>query len=189
MYWIEVNGSRFLLGAAEKLPICLPHPPRYPQTTDMKLWSLTDRHPNIHITTTSDKKKRSIYIIGKSLVRGTEGLICQLDQIYREACCLPGAQVRDVTRKLTRLVQPRLLTIIDFSCQQQWDIKKKSKVNQMGLQGFGVIKNKGARAQVVFPSIPPAASINSKRTGRPSWSIHSPEFGVTSRIWGFLTVG
>ncbi|KAM9245426.1 LOW QUALITY PROTEIN: coiled-coil domain-containing protein 70 [Leptosomus discolor] len=35
-----------------------------------------------------------------------EGPICQPDPSHREACCLPGAQVRDVSRKIPGLVRP-----------------------------------------------------------------------------------
>jgi len=47
-----------------------------------------------------------VIVIGESLLRGTEGLICRPDPSHREFCCLPGAQVRDFARKLPRLVWP-----------------------------------------------------------------------------------
>jgi len=57
------------------------------------------------ITTASAKKKRRVIVIGDSLLRGTEGLICRPDPSNREVCCLPGARVRDVAKKLPGLVQ------------------------------------------------------------------------------------
>jgi len=39
-------------------------------------------------------------------VRGTEGLICRADPPLREVCCLLGAWVKDIARKLATLVQP-----------------------------------------------------------------------------------
>ena len=45
-------------------------------------------------------------MIGDSLLRGTEGPICRSDPSHREVCCLPGARVRDIARKLPGLVQP-----------------------------------------------------------------------------------
>ena len=36
---------------------------------------------------------------------GTKGPVCCLDPSHREVCCLPGAQVRDVTRDITHLVK------------------------------------------------------------------------------------
>jgi len=53
-----------------------------------------------HITTASAKKKRRIIVTGDSPLRGTEGPICQPDPSHREVCCLPGARVRDVVKKL-----------------------------------------------------------------------------------------
>jgi len=58
------------------------------------------------ITTASAKKKRRVIVIGDSLLRGTEGLICQPDSSHKEVCCLPGAWVREVVKKLPGLVQP-----------------------------------------------------------------------------------
>jgi len=58
------------------------------------------------ITTAPVKKKRRVIVIGDSLPRGTEGLICRLDPSHREVCCLPGAWVKDVAKKLPGLVQP-----------------------------------------------------------------------------------
>ena len=59
-----------------------------------------------HFATMSVRKKIRAVIIGDSLLRGTEGLICHLDPSHREVCCLPGARVRDVARNITRLVKP-----------------------------------------------------------------------------------
>ena len=62
--------------------------------------------PTPCIKTASIKKKRWVIVIGDSLLRGTEGPICRPDPLLREVCCLPGAQVKDVTRKLPTVVQP-----------------------------------------------------------------------------------
>ena len=45
-------------------------------------------------------------MVGDSLLRGTEGPVCRPDLSCREVCCLPGAWVRDITRKLPELVHP-----------------------------------------------------------------------------------
>ena len=58
------------------------------------------------INTTSTRKKRQVIAVGDSLLRGTEGPICQTDPPLREVCCLPGARVKDVTRILPSLVRP-----------------------------------------------------------------------------------
>ena len=43
--------------------------------------------------------------MGDSLLRGTEGPICRPDPSHWEVYYLPGAQVRDITRKLPKLVR------------------------------------------------------------------------------------
>jgi len=57
------------------------------------------------ITSASTKEKRRVIATGDSLLKRTEGPICQSDPSNREVCCLPGAQVRDITRKLPGLVR------------------------------------------------------------------------------------
>ncbi|XP_054680227.1 collagen alpha-1(I) chain-like [Grus americana] len=59
--------------------------------------------PTPHIVTTSTKKKRQVTVVGDSLLRGTEGPVCRADPPFREVCCLTGAHVKDVTRKLPSL--------------------------------------------------------------------------------------
>lgn len=44
--------------------------------------------------------------MGDSLLKGTEGPICRPDPLHMEVCCLPGAWIRDVKRKLSALFQP-----------------------------------------------------------------------------------
>ena len=62
--------------------------------------------PPSRITTSSTRKKRRVIVVGDSQLRGTEGLICRADSPLREVCCLLGAQVKDIARKLPRLVRP-----------------------------------------------------------------------------------
>jgi len=62
--------------------------------------------PTPQITTISTQKKGKFMIVGDSVLQGTECPVCQADPPHRELCCLPGARVRDITRKLPRLVQP-----------------------------------------------------------------------------------
>jgi len=60
----------------------------------------------LRIMTAPAKKKRRVTVLGDSLLKGTEGPIRPPDPSHREICCLPGARVRDVARKLPGLVQP-----------------------------------------------------------------------------------
>ena len=47
-----------------------------------------------------------IIFVCDSLLRGTEGPMCRADPPLRQVCCFPGAQVKDITRKLPSLVRP-----------------------------------------------------------------------------------
>ena len=58
------------------------------------------------LKTASSKKERRVIVVGDSHLRGTEGLICWPDPTRREVCCLPGTQVRDISRKLAGLIRP-----------------------------------------------------------------------------------
>ena len=46
------------------------------------------------------------WVIGDSVLKGTEGPIHRPDPLGREACCLAGAWVEDVKRMLPTLVGP-----------------------------------------------------------------------------------
>ncbi|TRZ23385.1 hypothetical protein HGM15179_003736 [Zosterops borbonicus] len=58
------------------------------------------------MTTSNIKKKRRVVVVGDSLLQRTEGTVCRPDPAHREVCCLPGAWVRDITEKLSGLIQP-----------------------------------------------------------------------------------
>ncbi|KFO98751.1 hypothetical protein N300_01915, partial [Calypte anna] len=58
------------------------------------------------VTTTATKKKRRVVVVGDSLLRGTEGPICRPDPSHRDVCCLSGAWVRDISRRLSQLIRP-----------------------------------------------------------------------------------
>lgn len=83
-----------------KIKIC-----RYQANDDMKesLSGLEELPRASH--TTSIKKKRKVIFMGDSLLRGIGDPTCSLDPIHREYCCLPGARVRDITRKVSSLLQ------------------------------------------------------------------------------------
>ena len=52
----------------------------------------------------SVRKGRRGIVVGDSLLWGTEGPICRPDPTCREVCCLPGAHIRDIARKVPGLV-------------------------------------------------------------------------------------
>lgn len=45
-------------------------------------------------------------VVGDSLLKGTEGPVCQVDPTHGEVCSLPGARVEAIPRKLPDLVSP-----------------------------------------------------------------------------------
>lgn len=105
-----------------KLPSCPPCLSRCPCTTAMRLWlwkasqwmrwmtahlhQRWSEKPMPHTTTTSTRKKNYFKVVGNCLLMGTEGPVCWTDPPLREACCLPGSPVKNITRKLPSLVWP-----------------------------------------------------------------------------------
>lgn len=120
----RVNKDKPLLGAAGKPPLCLRRLPTCLYTAMMRLWmwKVSQRMmwmmAHLHqrycwtertgpcVMTTSIRKKRWAVVVGDSLVRGTAGPLCWTDPPLRESCCLPATLVKDITRKVLRLVQP-----------------------------------------------------------------------------------
>ena len=60
---------------------------------------------NSCITTSTKEKQWRVMVIGDSLPSRREAHICRLDLLFREICWLPGVSIRELTRKLTSLVQ------------------------------------------------------------------------------------
>lgn len=70
----------------------------------MKLSKTVQSAPHI---TSPTKKRQQVIVVGDSLLRVMEVPICQTDLLLREVCCLSGAHIRDVTRRLPSHVQPK----------------------------------------------------------------------------------
>uniref|UniRef100_A0A670I570 SGNH hydrolase-type esterase domain-containing protein n=1 Tax=Podarcis muralis TaxID=64176 RepID=A0A670I570_PODMU len=62
--------------------------------------------PTAHRRTPTRPKRRRVVVIGDSLLRGTEAVICGPDKMSREVCCLPGAKIQDVTERLQGIIKP-----------------------------------------------------------------------------------
>jgi len=112
------------------------------------------------ITTSLAKKKRGVIVIGNSLLKGTEGPICRPDPFCREVCCLPGAWVRGVARKLSDLVCPSdyyLLLVMQVGGDEIAERSPKAIKRALGqlVEGSG--------ASVVFSSVPSVAGKNTER--------------------------
>ena len=53
----------------------------------------------------STKKKRRL-VVGDSLLCGIKAQLCREDPWTHQVCCLLGAQIRDVTERLPKLIKP-----------------------------------------------------------------------------------
>ena len=122
------------------------------------------RRSTPRLRTASIQKDRRVIVVGDSILRGTEGPICRPDPTRREVCCLPGARVRDVARKLPNLVRHSdcyPLLIVQAGSD---NIEERSlKAIKRDFRGLGRLVD-GAGAQVVFSSIPTVAGRGTERT-------------------------
>lgn len=102
--------------------------------------------------TTTTKKKRQIIVAGDFLLKARKGPKCQTDPLLSGICCLPGAPVKDITRKLPSHVQAlRILAT--------WVVMKVQHLVQVQSKDFRALGQlaRESRAQVIFSSILPAA--------------------------------
>lgn len=75
------------------------------------------------------EKKKQVTDRRDSLLKGTEGPLRRPDPPLREACCPPGALVKDGSESFSPDTALRLLSITDFSGAQQRS-SNKSEGNQ-----------------------------------------------------------
>ena len=93
--------------------------------------------------------------MGDSLLRGTEAPICRPDRESREVCCLLGAKVRDVAKRVPQFVKSTdyyllLLFHVGMNDTTSWNLGRiKEDYKALGVQ----VKSIGA--QVIFSSILP----------------------------------
>ncbi|KFW72624.1 hypothetical protein AS28_04863, partial [Pygoscelis adeliae] len=118
------------------------------------------------IMTASAKKKRRVIVVGDSLLRGTEGPICRPDPSHREVCCLPGARVRDIIRKLPDLVRPSdYYPLLVIQAGSDEVAERSPAVIKRDFRALGRVVE-GSGAQVVFSSIPTVAGKHTERNRR-----------------------
>ncbi|XP_072352062.1 uncharacterized protein [Scyliorhinus torazame] len=48
---------------------------------------------------------RQIVVVGDSIIRGIDSILCEQDKESRVVCCLPGARVRDISNRLERILE------------------------------------------------------------------------------------
>jgi len=140
-------------------------------------------HSAPSIMTALAKKKRRVIVVGDSILRGTEGPMCQPDPSHRKVCCLPRVQVKEAAGKFSGLVRPSdyyLLLVMQVGSDE---IKERSpKAMKRDFRALGRLAE-GSRAQVVFSSIPSVAGKNIER-GRKSHLINRWLRGWCCR-WNF----
>jgi len=98
--WIVLDGC---MGDAPKDKICSDTEETDSQSSE-NFQTIVDDSP--WRVASGRPQKRRVVVVGDSLLRGTEAIVCGPDKMSREVCCLPGAKIRDVTERLTRLVKP-----------------------------------------------------------------------------------
>jgi len=118
-----------------------------------------------HIVTAPVKKKeRRVIVIGNSFLRGTEGPICRPDPSHREAYFLPGARVRNISRKLPGLVRPSdYYPLLVMQVGSDEIAETSPKVIKRDFRALGRLAE-GSGAQVVFSSIPSVAGKSTERS-------------------------
>ncbi|KFQ60646.1 hypothetical protein N334_01172, partial [Pelecanus crispus] len=115
------------------------------------------------ITTALVKKKRRVIVVGDSLLWETEGPICRPDPSHREVCCLPGAQVRDITKKLPDLVRPsNYYPLLVVQVGSDEITERSPKAIKRDFRALGQLVA-GSGAQIVFSSILSMAGKNAER--------------------------
>ena len=116
---------------------------------------------------TASSRKERVIVVGDSLLRGTEDPICRPDPTHREVCCLPGARIRDIFRKLPSLICPSdyyPLLIVQAGSDEVADRSLRTIKNDF--RGLGRLAD-GASMQVVFTCIPTMTGKETAMTGKP----------------------
>lgn len=125
-------------------------------------WASRVRRSTTCLKTASVRQERRVVVVGDSLLRGTEGPICRPDPTRREVCCLPGAQVRDITRRL-----PRLVTSSDYYplliVQAGSDAIKKCSLRAIKREFWDLGHFVEGGPQIILSSIPISGKMSSKQ--------------------------
>ncbi|KFP06528.1 hypothetical protein N300_02212, partial [Calypte anna] len=116
------------------------------------------------IKTSPTKKRRRVVVVGDSLLRGTEGPICRPDPSHREVCCLPGARVRDISKRLPQLIQSSdYYPLLVVQAGSDDIIGRSTRGIKKDFKALGRLVD-GSGAQVVFASVPAVEGLNEERT-------------------------
>ena len=114
--------------------------------------------------TTGRRKKRRVLVGGDSTIGGTEGPIQRGDPPLREVCCIPGAQVKEVTRRIPSLVQPSdyyPLLVLHLGGEEETTYSPRAIKRDFKELGWMIMESS---SQVIFSYILP--STDSDRNSR-----------------------
>ncbi|KFV65520.1 hypothetical protein N307_00492, partial [Dryobates pubescens] len=117
------------------------------------------------IINSSTKKRRRLTVAGDSLLGHTEGPIYRPNPSHREVCSLPGAQVRDIARRIPKLIHPSDYYPLLVIQAGRDEIDKKGTRAIKEFRALGLLVD-GAEVQVVFCSVPSVAGVYTERNGR-----------------------
>ena len=103
-------------------------------------------------------------------------------------CCLPGAQVRDISRKLPGLIRPSdYYPLLIIQAGRDEIAEKSLRSIKKDFRGLGRVVD-GAGMQVVFSSIPSVAGKGTERIQK-THLLNGSEVGANTGILVFLTMG
>lgn len=96
-----------------QVPVCNRYEALQVESNDIEEYGSTSLEVSLRLSqlmpcikTVCTKTKGCVIVRGDSLLKGTKDPVCRPDPLHREACCFPGAWVRDAKRKIPSLVKP-----------------------------------------------------------------------------------
>lgn len=136
-------------------------------------------HSKCSIKTSAVKKQRWVAVIGDSPVKETEAPTCRPNPLFREVCCFPGVQIRDITSKFMSLVQ--LSDYCRLLLFQTGTISVTASLKSIK-RDFRVLGRwlKDSEAQEVFSSTLP----HGKKQANPGYQCLPPRLVPPPEFWG-----
>lgn len=108
-------------------------------------------------------RPRQVVVIGDSIIRRTDSIVCRSDRLNRMVCCLPGARVRHVVDRVDKLLggaghDPAVLVHVGTNdrIHGRWRILK-NQFKELGC------KLKGRTSKVIFSGILPVPCATQER--------------------------
>lgn len=76
------------------------------------------------------KKRQRILVIGESVLNGNDTLVCCLDNLSKEVCCLPGAHICDIRKRIPGMIKPEDYYLVVFQAGLCESTTRKLKMYQ-----------------------------------------------------------